>query len=145
MAVLTSGILKFEHPDWYTEKLFEKSNLLCYNLNEEYSNRMFVELPLFSQNWEAIGLTDEQLRLFQNDLLNNPQQGDVIPKSGGARKTRLNLGTGKSHGAGIVYVDYINAEKLYLLDVYTKSYQKNLTQNQLNNVKTLIKELDKEE
>lgn len=145
VAVLTSGILKFEHPDWYTEKLFEKSNLLCYNLNEEYSNRMFVELPLFSQNWEAIGLTDEQLRLFQNDLLNNPQQGDVIPKSGGARKTRLNLGTGKSHGARIVYVDYINAEKLYLLDVYTKSYQKNLTQNQLNNVKTLIKELDKEE
>lgn len=146
VAVLTKGILKFTHPDWYTEKLFDKSNSLCYNLNEEYSNRMFIETPDFTKSWRSLGLNDEHLQALQNEILSNPEEGDIIKDSGGARKLRIQIDNnkGKSGGARVIYVDFIKLDRIYLLAVYPKSKQETLTQSQVNSVKKLVKSLKNE-
>lgn len=48
--------------------------------------RSFIETPTFTSNWNELGLTDEDLRTLQNDLLENPKMGDAIPGTGGIRK-----------------------------------------------------------
>ena len=44
--------------------------------------RSFIETPTFTSNWNELGLTDEDLRTLQNDLLENPKMGDAIPGTG---------------------------------------------------------------
>ena len=63
---------------------------------------------------------EENEHYFENDLeealLNNPQIGDVIVGTGGARKMRITLeGLGKSGGGRVIYVDIYEKEHLYFL------------------------------
>lgn len=51
-------------------------------------NRTFIEVPMFTKKWRALGLTDEILRDLQN-ILNDPKSGDVIQGTGGLRKIRI--------------------------------------------------------
>ena len=50
-----------------------------------------------------MGLNDDNLKELEQELLKNPQLGDVIEGTGGARKLRIKLGNhGKSGGARII-------------------------------------------
>ena len=40
--------------------------------------REFVMLPEFEKQWKHLGLTDDDLRNLQPELLIDPQTGDVI-------------------------------------------------------------------
>ena len=40
--------------------------------------REFVFTATFNSCWKAMGLTDENLRELEQELLKNPQLGDVI-------------------------------------------------------------------
>ena len=53
--------------------------------------REFVMTEWFDASWEEQGLSDESLRLAQNELLLNPACGDVISGTGGFRKMRFAL------------------------------------------------------
>ena len=53
--------------------------------------REFVELPFFRKTWKSMGLDDEELFVLQNMILENPQIGNVIQDTGGARKMRIQL------------------------------------------------------
>jgi hypothetical protein len=55
---------------------------------------VIIETPIFTNRVQAL-LSEEQYRLFQACLLNNPEAGKVIPGSGGLRKLRW---TAKGHG-----------------------------------------------
>lgn len=87
---------------------------------------------------KKIGITaEDEVKLFE-ELRINPEKGDVIVGSGGARKTRLALGNrGKSKGARVIYHYIKLKEKIYLLGVYLKSEQANLTKAQINELKQL--------
>ncbi len=64
----------------------------------------FVELPLFTDQITRLA-DDSDYVQFQKDLLRQPEQGDVIPGSGGLRKTRMRLpGRGKRGGARVIYL-----------------------------------------
>ncbi|MBP3421286.1 MAG: hypothetical protein J6K37_03340 [Lachnospiraceae bacterium] len=52
-------------------------------------NRTFIEVPQFTKKWQMLGLTDEDLRALEEELLNNPKVGDVIKGTGGIRKIRI--------------------------------------------------------
>lgn len=46
---------------------------------EENVTREFIMTPEFDKNWEAMGLTDDDLKNLQEEILLNPQVGKVIP------------------------------------------------------------------
>ena len=106
--------------------------------------REFIRTTIFEDDWKNIGLNDDDLRLLEQTLLDNPKAGDVIPGLSGGRKLRLALeGRGKSGGARAVYVDVVVRERIYLLLAYPKNVQTDLTPEQkrmLNKIITAIKE-----
>lgn len=71
-----------------------------------------------------MGLHDEELKLLEDILLENPQKGDVIEGTSGARKMRIQMnGHGKRGGGRVIYVDIFEKEKLYFLFAYPKNVQ----------------------
>lgn len=106
--------------------------------------RIFVMLPEFEKQWKRMGLTDDDLKRLQYELLENPQKGDIMQGTGGLRKIRFAFeNKGKSGSSRVVYVDFAIYEKIFLITAYPKSEKDNLTAEERNNVKKLIEILEK--
>ena len=107
--------------------------------------RKFVYTEPFRKCWKMMGLLDSDLPILENALLENPQVGDVIEGTGGARKMRIQLeGRGKSGGGRVIYLDVFEKEHLYLLFAYPKNVQENLTPEQKKAIKKMIEAIRKE-
>ena len=107
--------------------------------------RVFVELPSFRNAWRSLGLTDVDLRKLQEELLADPQHGNVMQGTGCVRKMRFALeNRGKSGSVRVIYVDFVIYEKLYLLTAYPKSEKDNLTKAERNELKKLVEILETE-
>lgn len=108
-------------------------------------NRTFREVPSFTAKWQSLGLTDEDLRTLENILLKNPKVGDAIQGTGGIRKVRIPINdTGKRGGGRVIYVDIEVKECIYLLDVYAKNEQTDLTEKEKKMLKKLVDILKEE-
>lgn len=106
--------------------------------------RLFVMLPEFEKQWKKIGLTDDDLKRLQEQLLQNPQAGDVIQGTGGLRKFRFAFEhRGKSGSSRVAYVDFACYEKIYLITAYSKNDKENLSKAEQNSIKKLIDVLEK--
>ena len=82
----------------------------------------------FSEKWDSLGLTDDDLIPLEKHLLKNPQAGVVVRGTGGLRKLRWILpNTGKSGGIRVAYIDVIVHEKIYMLDLFPKNEKDNYT------------------
>ena len=103
-------------------------------------NRTFVHTEPFIRCWKAMGLNIENdLRRLEEALLSNPQIGDVIEGTGGARKMRIQLeARGKSGGGRVIYLDVFEKEHLYLLFAYPKNVQEDLSPDQKKAIKKLV-------
>ena len=107
--------------------------------------REFICTREFDKCWTALGLDDEDLKDLQNELLSNPQAGDVIQKTGGARKMRIAAkGHGKRGGARVIYVDILVHKKIYLLAAYPKGQKENLPEAEKKSISLLIHSLKTE-
>lgn len=107
--------------------------------------RKFIYTAPFRRCWKAMGLHDEDLHLLEEMLLRDPQAGDVIEGTGGARKVRIQLeGRGKRGGGRVIYLDVFEKENLYLLFAYPKNVQENLTPDQKRAIRTMIDAIRKE-
>ena len=97
-----------------------------------------VETAVFSRQRDA-ELPSEEFRLLQLHLIGNPEAGAIIPRSGGLRKLRWRLpGRGKRGGARIIYYWKRTAGRLYLLFLYPKNVQGDLTPAQLRVLRDLM-------
>lgn len=107
--------------------------------------REFVYTEPFRKCWKAMGLSEDDLKALEEILLENPQLGDVIEGTGGARKMRIQIeNRGKSGGGRVIYVDVFEKEKLYFLLAYPKNVQDNLTPDQKKQVRKLVEAIKKE-
>lgn len=107
--------------------------------------RTFKEVPAFTAKWQALGLTDEDLRILENILLKNPKTGEVISGTGGLRKIRIPVESiGKRSGGRVIYVDIEIKECIYLLNVYTKNEKSDLTAQEKKMLKRLVEVLKEE-
>lgn len=107
--------------------------------------REFIFTKPFLASWKAMGLNTDSLKLLEQILLDNPQIGDVIHGTGGARKMRIQLeGRGKSGGGRVIYLDVFEKEKLYLLFAYPKNMQTELTSEQKKMIKAIVEAIKKE-
>ena len=100
----------------------------------------FVETPIFTREVCNL-LEDEEYRALQIALLLRPEQGVVIPGSGGLRKLRWGLrGKGKRGGCRVIYYWDKRQEAFYMLLVYPKSKQDDLTPEQIKVLSKLVQE-----
>jgi mRNA-degrading endonuclease RelE of RelBE toxin-antitoxin system len=101
---------------------------------------LFVETPLFTKLILEL-LPDESYRLLQQTLVLRPEAGDLIQGGRGLRKIRWSIpGRGKRGGLRIIYYWDVPADRIYMLLVYLKNKQEDLTSAQLKMLRGLIKE-----
>lgn len=104
--------------------------------------REFIMTPEFDKQWKAIGLTDKELKAFQEELTIIPTKGDIIQGTGGLRKIRVAFDNrGKSGSARVCYVDFAAFEKIYLITAYTKNEKENLSKEERKSIKLLVEVL----
>ena len=106
--------------------------------------REFIRTSYFEKRWAEMTLNDEDLRLLENYLMENPNVGDRIQGTGGAIKLRWTIKgktKGKSGGIRVIYVDLLNKSHTHLLFCYPKREQENLTIEQRRQLKQLVKAL----
>lgn len=125
-----------------------KSYIIRLRQDEEGADivmtRRFIYTEPFRRCWKAMGLDDDSLIQLETVLLRNPQLGDVIEGTGGARKMRIRLeGRGKRGGGRIIYLDVLEHEDLYLLFAYPKNVQDDLTPDQKKAIRTMVEMIRK--
>lgn len=82
----------------------------------------------------------EDFEDFKKDVLEHPDQGDLIAGTGGVRKTRLKSASkGKSGGFRVCYIDLDAKGILYLLLIYPKNRMENIDRQHKNALKELVK------
>lgn len=90
-----------------------------------------------------MGLTDEDLRRLENEILKDPTAGAVMQGTGGLRKLRFALDNrGKSGSARVCYVDIVLRETIFLITAYPKNEKENLSKAERNNIRTIIEHLE---
>ena len=84
-------------------------------------------------------MSDDEYRALQETLVNRPGMGDIVQGTGGLRKVRWKQeGHGKSGGVRVIYYWMTEDEQLYMLYVYPKSKQEDLTAGQKKALKSIV-------
>ena len=97
-----------------------------------------IETPIFTKRVEEI-LSEEEYRLFQIKLIDDPEAGNIIKGSGGIRKIRWSgYGRGKRGGSRILYYWYNTQGVLLMLFIFKKNENDDLTKAQLKALKTIV-------
>ncbi len=101
-----------------------------------------IELPSFMRRAEEL-LSDLELWELEDFLAANPEAGDRIPKGHGLRKLRWGLkrqNRGTRGGVRVVYYYRIAPRTLFMVALFAKSQQADLTPAQLKDLATLCRE-----
>ena len=98
------------------------------------------ETSIFTKQIKGL-VSDDEYSEFQNDLIDNPELGDIIKKSGGIRKVRMAAkGKGKSGGARVLYYWIKDEDQIFMLLAYAKSDMDNISDAQLEILRKLVEE-----
>ena len=91
---------------------------------------LFIESHKFTE--QVTGLNaQEAVWELENELLQNPDKGDLVQGTGGFRKIRMKLaGRGKAQALRVVYFHLKDRAVIFLFLLYTKSGQSDLTAEQ---------------
>jgi hypothetical protein len=101
-------------------------------------------LPDYERRARRLFTEDEQ-RAAELEIVGAPLRWPVIRGTGGARKARVARGSkGKSGGARIIYYVMIRGDAIYLLDVYVKGENEDLSDGQKNEIRKRIEGLEAE-
>lgn len=72
----------------------------------------------------------------------NPDDGEIMPGTGGARKSRFpGKGKGKRGGFRVVYFYYNDTVPLFLLSVFAKNEKIDLSKSECNELKSILKQM----
>jgi hypothetical protein len=105
--------------------------------------RTVVELAAYLAAANRAGMSDDIRAEIALALSLNPELGDVMPGTGGARKFRwARRNEGKSGGFRVVTY-YPGAERVYLIDVFAKNAKANLSAADRNDLKKLTAMLER--
>lgn len=97
----------------------------------------FIELHGFSKRRQTF-LPDDEFRVFQELLIEDPETGDVIAGTGGFRKIRWSRpGMGKRGGVRVIYYTVTRKGRIYLALIYPKNEQDDLSEDQKRALKQL--------
>jgi hypothetical protein len=101
----------------------------------------FIETPTFTRQILAL-LPDDDYRGLQNELMENPERGDIIKGGGGVRKVRYAaMGHGKRGGIRVIYYWLRDDGQIYMLLAYPKSEKDNLTDKETALLRDFVKDV----
>lgn len=104
---------------------------------------VFIESSEFTE-WVAEFLPDDAYAALQQELMAQPDKGDVMPGCGGLRKVRTTdpkRGKGKRGGARVIYLYVPEARWFFMLDIYGKDEKDDLSPSQKKSLSQLVDEL----
>ena len=107
---------------------------------------VFIESQAFTRRLHQLAgvSADQVLRQIQEDLLRNPEKGDVAQGLGGIRKARTSnptRGKGKRSGYRYMYLYLKHRDHVHLLFLLDKDEQEDLTAEQRRNLRLVVTEL----
>ena len=101
----------------------------------------FIETKKFADHLYEF-LDDDSYLDLQLGLIERPDRGSLIRGGGGIRKLRFAArGKGKSGGVRIIYYWLTEAGQIYMLHIYPKSRKDNLTDAEVAELRSLVKEI----
>jgi hypothetical protein len=107
---------------------------------------VFIESQAFTHRLHQMAgaSADKVLRRIQEDLLRNPEKGDVAQGLGGIRKARTSnptRGKGKRGGYRYMHLYLKHRDHIHLLFLLDKDEQEDLTTEQRRNLRLMVAEL----
>lgn len=98
-----------------------------------------IETELFLRDAKSIGLSDEERDAVVNFVANNPDAGNEIRGTGGARKLHF-AGKGKGKSGGYRVITFYSGEDIpvFLLNVFAKNEKIDLSQAERNELKMVL-------
>lgn len=122
--------------DQQNTPIFDKYANGVYNKSME-----FIETPIFTRLITEL-LPDDDYRLLQTELVEDPERGALIKQGGGIRKIRFAAqGKGKSGGIRVIYYWLRDDGQIYMLLAYPKSKKDTLSDDETKILRDLVKEL----
>ncbi|UOP07795.1 toxin [Alysiella crassa] len=95
---------------------------------------------IFNAEWDEFSAKSNREQIvispyadFQNELMENPEKGDLIQGTGGLRKIRVadpKCQKGKRGGSRVIYYWHLNQAQFVLFTVYGKNQQDDLNHEQ---------------
>lgn len=101
----------------------------------------FIELPPFERHRQEY-LDDDDFKALQDELMQNPEAGDVIAGTGGLRKLRFadkKRGKGKRGGLRVIYYWRVSADQFWLFTLYNKNEASDLSADERKILADLLK------
>ncbi len=95
----------------------------------------------FTQEAKRTGLTPEDIRAIENEIMQRPTVWPVMAATGGLRKMRFALAArrgGKSGGLRVCYFLLDEFGRVYLITVFAKNEKSNLSNSQCHIIKTML-------
>ena len=99
---------------------------------------LFIETSIFTKQIKDLAVTDEEYHQLQQDLLVQPDKGDVVKNGGWIRKVRC--AQGKSGGIRVIYYWVTKDDQIFFLLAYPKSVKDTLTDKETAILRQLVKE-----
>lgn len=104
--------------------------------------RQVVETRSFSRQITQLlhsrSLLQSDYDAFKKELAEDPENAPTLPGTGGVRKVRLKSASkGKRGGFRVCYFYYVAAEIIYLLFIFQKNEQENLSDTERKELKAL--------
>jgi hypothetical protein len=99
---------------------------------------VIVETPIFTKLINET-MSDDEYKELQEALVIKPDLGVLIKSSGGLRKVRWSVdGRGKRGGVRIIYYWMTENEQLYMMYIFPKNTQENLTDAQTKALRQIV-------
>ncbi len=100
----------------------------------------FIETRLFTRLVQDY-LKENEYRVLQEALMNNPEAGNLIPGSGGIRKLRWGApGRGKRGGFRVIYYAQTKQGMIWMLTMYPKNVAENISARVLRQIRKEIED-----
>ncbi|MBI4630994.1 MAG: type II toxin-antitoxin system RelE/ParE family toxin [Chloroflexi bacterium] len=99
----------------------------------------FIETSIFTKLIYSY-LTDDEYLGLQIFLLKHPEDGNIVPGSGGVRKLRWgSSGKGKRGGVRVIYYFKKRDNEIWMLTIYGKSEVENIPAHILRQIAEEVK------
>lgn len=101
-----------------------------------------VETPAFLASAKDEGISNEERMAIVNIIAGDPASGAIMKGTGGARKARVaKRGGGKSGGYRVITFFAGEDMPVFLLDIYSKDSQANLSTAERNELRSILTDL----
>jgi hypothetical protein len=98
-----------------------------------------IETPTFLSDAKAAGLSEQERLTIVQTIATDPEAGDVIPGTGGARKVRF-AGRGRGKSGGLRVITFYSGPEVpvFLLNIFAKGDKIDLTHAERNELRAIL-------